>query len=63
MTDLAGKIEAIDRRLADTDIYRKDPDEAARLAQLRARRAEKLAQAEEIWLELSELSAKLEAAE
>jgi ATP-binding cassette subfamily F protein 3 len=63
MDDLNKKIQAIDRRLADTDIYQKDPEEAARLAQLRARRAEKLEQAEEIWLELSEMSAKLEAAE
>jgi ATP-binding cassette subfamily F protein 3 len=63
MEDLGKKIEAIDRRLADTDIYQKDPEEAARLAQLRARRAEKLEQAEEIWLELSEMSAKLSAAE
>ena len=54
--DLSGKIAAIDRRLADTDLYERDPEEAARLAQLRARRAEKLEQAEEIWLELSELS-------
>ena len=61
--ELTGKIAAIDRRLANSDIYQKDPEEAARLAQLRARRAEKLEQAEEIWLELSELSSRLTAAE
>ncbi len=59
--DLSAKIAAIDRRLADTSLYEKDPEEAARLAQLRARRAEKLEQAEEIWLELSELSAQVAA--
>jgi len=63
MDDLNQKIQAIDRRLSDTTIYQRDPEEAARLAQLRARRAEKLEKAEEIWLELSELSAKLDAAE
>ncbi len=61
--DLGGKIAAIDRRLADSGLYQRDPDEATRLAQLRAQRAGKLEQAEEIWLELSELSSKLEAAE
>jgi ATP-binding cassette subfamily F protein 3 len=63
MADLTKKIQAIDTRLADTDLYVRDPDEAARLAQLRARRAEKLGEAEEIWLELHAMTEKLEAAE
>ncbi len=63
MADLTKKIEAIDGRLADTDLYVRDPDEAARLAQLRARRAEKLGEAEDIWLQLNAMTEKLEAAE
>jgi ATP-binding cassette subfamily F protein 3 len=63
MADLTKKIQAIDTRLADTDLYASDPDEAARLAQLRARRAEKLGEAEEIWLELHTMTEKLEAAQ
>jgi ATP-binding cassette subfamily F protein 3 len=63
MADLTKKIEAIDARLADTDLYARDPDEATRLAQLRARRAEKLGEAEEIWLELHAMTEKLESAE
>lgn len=63
MADLTKRIEAIDRRLADTDLYARNPDEAARLAQLRARRAEKLDKAEEIWLQLNTMTEKLEVAE
>jgi len=63
MADLTKKIQTIDTRLADTDLYTSDPDEAARLAQLRARRAEKLGEAEDIWLELHAMSEKLDAAQ
>jgi ATP-binding cassette subfamily F protein 3 len=61
MADLTKRIEAIDTRLSDTDLYVRDPDEAARLARLRARRAEKLGEAEEIWLKLTAMTEKLEA--
>ena len=63
MANLTKKIQAIDGRLADTDLYVRDPDEAARLAQLRARRAEKLGEAEEIWLELNAMTEKLQTAD
>ncbi len=55
MADLQKKIHSIDTRLSDSGIYQSNPAEATRLAQLRALRAGKLAQAEEIWLELTAL--------
>ncbi len=59
MADLEKKIQSIDDRLVETGLYQSDPEEAARLAQLRARRADKLAKAEDIWLELTALSDRL----
>ncbi len=63
MAELTKKIQAIDKRLAETDLYVRNPDEAARLAQLRARRAEKLGEAEDIWLELQAMTERLQAAQ
>jgi ATP-binding cassette subfamily F protein 3 len=59
---LEKEIAAIDRRLADAGLYARDPDEAARLAQERARQAGALAEAEDRWLVLSEQRAAIEAA-
>ena len=60
MADLQKKIQSIDDRLAETELHQHNPEEAARLAQLRSRRADKLARAEDIWLELTALSERLE---
>ncbi|HEX2256406.1 MAG TPA: ABC transporter ATP-binding protein, partial [Afifellaceae bacterium] len=59
---LEKEIAALDARLADAGLYSRDPDEAARLAQTRARRAEELAETEERWLALSEKAAAAERA-
>jgi ATP-binding cassette, subfamily F, member 3 len=59
---LGKEIAALDARLADPALYDRDPDEAASLAQARARLAEALGEAEERWLALSEEAAAAEAA-
>ena len=50
----------LDRRLADPNLFARDPDKGAELARERARSAEALAKAEEDWLaagaELEELA-------
>jgi ATP-binding cassette, subfamily F, member 3 len=59
---LETEIAALDRRLADPALYGRDPDQAAQVAQDRARRVEALAEAEERWLVLSEEAAAAERA-
>jgi ATP-binding cassette, subfamily F, member 3 len=59
---LGKEIAALDARLADPALYGRDADEAASLAQSRARLAEAIGAAEERWLTLSEEAAAAEAA-
>lgn len=56
---LTKQIEGLDAKLSDADLHAAKPLDAARFAKERAEAAEKLAQAEEEWLEVS---AELEAA-
>jgi ATP-binding cassette, subfamily F, member 3 len=57
---LNARIEALDRDLADPDLFARDPDKGAELARQRARAVEAVAQAEEDWLAAG---AELEAAQ
>jgi len=57
---IRAEIQTLDRQLADPEIYRRDPTEAARLAKARADRAHDGAGAENEWLELSEELEQLE---
>jgi hypothetical protein len=47
-------VAEIDACLADPKLYVRDPAEAARLTQRRARLAERLAQAETVWIHAAE---------
>jgi ATP-binding cassette subfamily F protein 3 len=51
--DLQAEIRILDRKLADTSLYERHPDEAARLAKARSESARSLANAEERWLSLT----------
>jgi ATP-binding cassette subfamily F protein 3 len=46
-------IQGIDTELGDTSIYARNPTRAAELTKARANAAQKLAETEEQWLELS----------
>ena len=51
---LRKEIEALDRQLADPELYQSDPERAAALAKTRAEQVHACARAESDWLDLSE---------
>ena len=54
VADIAAKIASVDKALADSTLYARDPDAARNLAIARGQQAQALAAAEEVWLEASE---------
>jgi ATP-binding cassette subfamily F protein 3 len=51
MEELRGKIDILDKALADTEIFSKEPKKAADFAKLRTRLAGELEELENQWLE------------
>jgi ATP-binding cassette subfamily F protein 3 len=54
VSDLAGKVAALDEQLADTALYEKSPDKASELVKQRGELAKALEEAESAWMEASE---------